>query len=76
MGLICRGNTRRVFKIALFLNNWGKVSIENYSVVSIEFTILIFAIERKGIAVADKQATMDMSAASIIDKYGIETNCR
>ncbi len=58
------------------MNNWGKVSIENYSVVSIEFTILIFAIERKGIAVADKQATMDMSAASIIDKYGIETNCR
>lgn len=38
--------------------------------------MFIFAIERSGIAVADKQAAMDMSAASIIDKYGTEISCR
>ena len=27
-------------------------------------------------AVANKQAAMDISDASIIDKYGIATNCR
>ena len=48
----------------------------NYSTVSIDFTIFMFAIECKGMAVANKQAAMDISDASMIDKYGIETNCR
>lgn len=44
--------------------------------VSIASTIFIFAIECKGIAVESKQAAMDINVASIIDKYGTETNCR
>ncbi len=41
-----------------------------YSIVSIDFTILNLAIERKGTAVASKQTVMASTVASIIEKMG------
>lgn len=45
-----------------------------YSMVSIESTILIFEIFRKGIAVANKQAPTAKRVASRIDRTGIATS--
>ena len=45
-----------------------------YSMVSIESTILIFEIFRKGIAVANKQAPTAKRVASRIDTTGIATS--
>lgn len=43
---------------------------------TLESTMLILAIERSGIAVASKQATIDMIAASIIAMTETATSCK
>lgn len=48
---------------------------KTHSTVSIESTILIFEIFRKGMAVANRQAKMEMIAASEIAKTGIAISC-
>ena len=50
------------------------LDLVTYSMVSIESTILIFEIFRKGIAVANKQAPTAKRVASRIDTTGIATS--
>ena len=47
-----------------------------YSIITIDFTISVFAIERRGIAVAIKQAMTETVAASKIEIIGTVPNCR
>ena len=48
----------------------------HYSTASIETTIFIPAIDRSGTAVANKQAAIETTAASMIDRYGTAVSCR
>ena len=47
-----------------------------YSMVIIDFTMSAFAIERRGIAVAIKQAIIETAAASKMEIIGTAPNCR
>ena len=47
-----------------------------YSILTIDFTISVLAIERRGIAVAIKQAMTETTAASKMEIIGTVPNCR
>ena len=47
-----------------------------YSIITIDFTISVFAIERRGIAVAIKQAMTETAVASKMGIIGTVPNCR
>ncbi len=51
-------------------------SFWNYSTVSMESTMLIPAIERNGIAVASRQAKMEITEVSAIAGTGTATSCK